>query len=120
MQKKLEHVFSITKKEFEVQTFRAGGKGGQNQNKVESGVRIVHPASGAVGESRNFRDQIANKKAAFKRLTDSTKFRAWLRIEAAKQSLEIAERRRIEKEVEDWVQDKYLKIETFSIERRNV
>jgi len=68
--RKLEYVFSLSKKDFTIQTFRAGGKGGQNQNKVESGVRIVHAASGAVGESRNFRDQLANKKAAFKRLVD--------------------------------------------------
>ena len=111
--RKLEYVFSLSKKDFTIQTFRAGGKGGQNQNKVESGVRIVHAASGAVGESRNFRDQLANKKAAFKRLVDSNKFRAWLRVEAAKRSLEIIERRRIEREVEEWTQDKYLKIETF-------
>ncbi len=45
-------LFSITKDDFTVQTFRSGGKGGQNQNKVESGVRIIHPASGAIGESR--------------------------------------------------------------------
>ncbi|HPN09278.1 MAG TPA: peptide chain release factor-like protein [Syntrophales bacterium] len=111
--RKLEYVFSLSKKDFTIQTFRAGGKGGQNQNKVESGVRIVHAASGAVGESRNFRDQLANKKAAFKRLVDSNKFRAWLRVEAAKRSLEIIERRRIEREVEEWMQDKYLKIETY-------
>ncbi len=109
----MEHVFSIAKKDFDVQTFRAGGKGGQNQNKVESGVRIVHPASGAVGESHNFRDQIANKKAAFKRLVDSTKFRSWLRIETSKRYLETAERRRLEKEVNEWTKDKYLKIETY-------
>jgi len=111
--RKLEYVFSLSKKDFTIQTFRAGGKGGQNQNKVESGVRIVHAASGAVGESRNFRDQLANKKAAFKRLVDSNKFRAWLRVEAAKRSFEIIERRRIEREVEEWMQDKYLKIETY-------
>lgn len=37
-----ELLFSITKKDFKVDTFRCGGKGGQNQNKVESGARITH------------------------------------------------------------------------------
>lgn len=35
-------LFSVTIKDCEVQTFRSGGKGGQNVNKVESGVRIIH------------------------------------------------------------------------------
>ncbi len=51
-----ELMFSITKDDLDVQTFRAGGKGGQNQNKRETGVRIVHRPSGAVGESRSERE----------------------------------------------------------------
>ena len=68
---KKELLFSITKKDFEVQTFRSGGKGGQHQNKTDSGVRIIHRASGAVGESRSERSQLVNKRLALKRqLTD--------------------------------------------------
>lgn len=63
-----ELLFSITKEDLIIQTFRSGGKGGQNQNKRESGVRIIHPESGARGESRNHRTQLANKKEAFRRL----------------------------------------------------
>ena len=40
MEKKL--LFSITRKDFDVQTFCAGGPGGQHQNKTASAVRIVH------------------------------------------------------------------------------
>lgn len=47
-----ELLFSLTKKDFRIETFRSGGKGGQHQNKTDSGVRIVHLESGAVGESR--------------------------------------------------------------------
>ena len=50
-----KHLFSITKKDFEVQTFRAGGKGGQHQNKTDSAVRIIHRESGAASEPRSER-----------------------------------------------------------------
>ena len=70
-------LFSVTKDDFDVQTFRAGGKGGQHQNKTESGVRIVHRASGAVGEARDDRSQHANKKLALRRLLDTPRWRMW-------------------------------------------
>ena len=75
---KKELLFSVTKKDLIVQTFRSGGKGGQHQNKTDSGVRIIHKDSGAVGESRDQRSQHQNKKIAFKRLTESQKFKLWL------------------------------------------
>lgn len=75
MDKKL--LFSITKDDFEVQTFRSGGKGGQHQNTTESGVRIIHKESGAVGESRSERSQHINKKLALERLVESPKFKIW-------------------------------------------
>jgi protein subunit release factor B len=71
-------ILSVTKKDLVLQFFRAGGKGGQHQNKTSSGVRIVHRDSGAVGESRQERSQAQNKKIAFKRLADSVKFKLWL------------------------------------------
>lgn len=69
---------SITKKDLEVQTFRSGGKGGQHQNTTDSGVRIIHHESGAVGESREERSQRQNKKIALKRLTNHIKFKIWI------------------------------------------
>jgi len=75
--------FSVTKKDLTIQTFTAGGKGGQHQNKVATGVRITHPESGAMGEARDTRSQHANIKAAFTRLVESQKFRTWHRIKVA-------------------------------------
>lgn len=72
-----ELLFSITRKDFEVQVFRCGGHGGQKVDKTSSGVRIVHKESGAVGESREERSQTLNKRIAFKRLVESAKFKAW-------------------------------------------
>lgn len=70
-----ELIFSVTLKDCDVQTFRSGGKGGQNQNKRDTGVRIIHRASGARGEARDERSQLQNKRLAFKRMTEHPLFR---------------------------------------------
>lgn len=70
-------LFSVTIKDCIVQTFRSGGKGGQNVNKVESGVRIIHPPSGARGQSTDTRDQYRNKRLAWVRMAESKEFQIW-------------------------------------------
>lgn len=77
--KQKELLFSVTLADCRVDTFRSGGKGGQHQNTTDSGVRITHLASGAVGESREERSQHANKRKAFRRMAESEKFRKWHR-----------------------------------------
>ena len=71
-------LFTLNAKDFDVQTFRAGGPGGQNQNKRETGVRIIHKASGSSAESREERSQRQNKKIALERLAQTTEFKHWL------------------------------------------
>lgn len=51
-----------------VETFMSGGKGGQHQNKTESGVRLVHLPTGVVVSSRAQRSQHQNKQNALRRL----------------------------------------------------
>jgi len=68
----------------EVQTFRSGGSGGQNQNKRDTGVRVIHHPSGARGESREERSQLQNKRTAFLRMIKTPKFDLWLRIETGR------------------------------------
>lgn len=51
-----------------VDTFRAGGKGGQHQNTTESGVRLVHRPTGVRASSRNERSQHRNRAIALERL----------------------------------------------------
>lgn len=46
----------------EVDTFCSGGKGGQHQNRTETGVRLIHVPSGVTVTSRNERSQHMNKK----------------------------------------------------------
>lgn len=64
---------SYTKKDFRIDTFSAGGPGGQNQNKKQSGCRITHLPTGLVGESREHREFSRNKSTAFNRLVDLIK-----------------------------------------------
>jgi len=98
----------ITKKDFEVQTFRSGGKGGQHQNKVETGVRIIHKASEAIGESRSVKSQYRNKGLALRHLVASPKFKVWL----AHIMHELDSGKTIEQRIDEAMQEKNLKIET--------
>ena len=52
--------------------------GGQRRDKKSTGIRIVHRASGARGESQEQRSQLQNKKTAFRRMTETTAFKIWL------------------------------------------
>ena len=79
-----ELLFSVTKDDFDWQYFRSGGKGGQNQNKVNSGVRCIHRASGARGEARDSRDQLQNRRAAFLRCIETAVYKAWHKAEVAR------------------------------------
>lgn len=85
-----ELAFSVSIHDCEVQTFRAGGKGGQNQNKRDSGVRVIHHESGARGEARDQRSQRQNKKAAFTRMCRSDEFKLWVRMQMGSDAKEIA------------------------------
>lgn len=71
-------LFSITKNDLTIQTFRSGGKGGQHQNKRDTGVRVIHNESKAVGEARDSKSQTKNKRAAFERMVKSSKFKLWM------------------------------------------
>ena len=63
----------IPAKDIRRDTFRSGGKGGQHQNKTDSGVRYTHLPTGISAESREERSQYANDKKALKKLIERLK-----------------------------------------------
>jgi peptide chain release factor 2 len=76
---------AIPPNEFQVDTFRSGGKGGQNVNKVETAVRITHLPTGLVVASQTQRSQHQNRATATKLLLSRIYAQ---RVDAQKQEME--------------------------------
>lgn len=110
-------ILSVALKDCEVQTFRAGGKGGQNQNKRDTGVRIIHKESNAVGEARDERSQLQNKKLAWQRMVESKRFQTWLKIKLGQDDAKAAElSRRVNNKVEQDMRDENILVEFYEPE----
>jgi len=104
-------LLSVTAKDCRWDYFKASGPGGQKKNKTSSAVRCTHEDSGAVGQASESRSQRDNKKEAFKRMAETTKFKGWLKVE-------VSRRLGREAEIEEAV-EKAMRPDNFKIEGKD-
>lgn len=87
--------------------FTVGGAGGGGKDTSNSGCRITHIASGAVGKATDTRSAQKNRRLAFERMAATKTFRAWIKIQASRMMGEKSP----EEIVDKMMEEKNLRIE---------
>ena len=102
-------MFSIGAKDLKWDFFRAGGKGGQKQNKTDSGARVTHIPSGIACEAREERSQTQNRRVALEKLSKHPRFVLWVKMQVAA-NLDGYES--VAQKVDESLADRFLRVET--------
>ena len=102
-----ELLFSITKKDFELNYFSGTGAGGQHRNKHQNCVRLRHTESGVTSVGQSHRERLSNLREALQNLVKNPRFKVWHTgaINAALGGKDI------EAQVDEMMREKNLKIE---------
>ena len=100
-------ILSITKKDLDIQPFKASGPGGQHRNKKATACRMIHKDSGTLIEASDSRSYNENVHNALKRLSKHPKFKLWL----ARKIDEIESGQTVEEWLKDQMSPENLKIE---------
>lgn len=104
---KKEHLFSITKKDFDFDYFSGKGAGGQHRNRHKNCVRMLHRESGARAVGQSHREKNSNIREAFKNIIKNSKFKVWHN----RKVYEVIEGKKIEDIVNENMKEENLKIE---------
>ena len=102
-----ELLFSITKKDFQIDYFSGRGAGGQNRNKNQNCIRLHHKNSGVIVTGQSHKERKSNLKEALQNLVNNSKFKVW----HSRKIMECIEGKTIEQKVDKLLQPRNLKVE---------
>lgn len=107
-------IFSVSIHDCRIDTFTVGGHGGGGKDTSNSGVRVTHEPSGAVGKCGENRSNHLNKRIAFRRMTETKAFKAWHRTTTSR----LLGEKSIDERVEEDMHPRNLRVETRNDEGR--
>lgn len=102
-----ELLFSITKKDLDIEYFSGKGAGGQYRNRHKNCVRLHHRDSGVIVTGQSHRDRKSNLREAFNNLVKHPKFKTWHLLKVR----EVLEGKSIEQLVDRMMEPENLKLE---------
>jgi protein subunit release factor A len=102
-----ELVFSITKKDLNIDYFSGTGGGGQHRNKHQNCVRMYHKESGVRSTGQSSKERKSNLKEAFNSLVKDPKFKIWLK----QKTYEVINKTTLEEQVKKEMSPENLRVE---------